>query len=187
MSGPRLIVGSTVQYICNKGYSLSGNSLLSCYHRDSTGPKWSEKLPKCIGEYKPTDTIKWWFIIKLFCLFMSFYLKIYPLLFNNILRDFFILRCDSVFVYPADSYEPCRNPGTPAYSIQSSEKHVYQAGETVRFSCLNGYQLQGEPVLRCVPGHPSKWSHPPPLCKGRVRATFMVCALHSIEFIKLNL
>uniref|UniRef100_A0A672QZR5 Seizure related 6 homolog n=1 Tax=Sinocyclocheilus grahami TaxID=75366 RepID=A0A672QZR5_SINGR len=66
MSGPRLIVGSTVQYICNKGYSLSGNSLLSCYHRDSTGPKWSEKLPKCIREnmilftnnpkYTPTDT-----------------------------------------------------------------------------------------------------------------------------------
>ncbi|KAI7800562.1 putative seizure protein 6-like protein [Triplophysa rosa] len=114
MSGPRLIVGSTVQFICNKGYSLSGNSLLSCYHRDSTGPKWSEKLPKCMS----------------------------------------------------DSYEPCRNPGTPAYSIQSSEKHMYQAGETVRFSCLNGYQLQGEPVLRCVPGHPSKWSHPPPLCKA---------------------
>lgn len=114
MSGPRLIVGSTVQYICNKGYSLSGNSLLSCYHRDSTGPKWSEKLPKCIP----------------------------------------------------DSFEPCRNPGTPAYTIQSSEKHVYQAGETVRFSCMNGYELQGEPVLRCVPGHPSKWSHPPPLCKA---------------------
>ncbi|XP_052472791.1 seizure protein 6 isoform X2 [Carassius gibelio] len=114
MSGPRLIVGSTVQYICNKGYSLSGNSLLSCYHRDSTGPKWSEKLPKCIS----------------------------------------------------DSYEPCRNPGTPPYTIQSSGKHMYQAGETVRFSCMSGYELQGEPVLRCVPGHPSKWSHPPPLCKA---------------------
>ncbi|XP_046718638.1 seizure protein 6 homolog isoform X4 [Silurus meridionalis] len=48
MSGPRLIVGSTVQYICNKGYSLSGNSLLSCYSHDSTGPKWSEKPPKCL-------------------------------------------------------------------------------------------------------------------------------------------
>nr|XP_055052520.1 seizure protein 6 homolog isoform X1 [Misgurnus anguillicaudatus] len=114
MSGPRLIVGSTVQYICNKGYSLSGNSLLSCYHRDSTGPKWSERLPKCI----------------------------------------------------ADTYEPCRNPGRPAYSIQSSDKHMYQAGETVRFSCLSGYELQGEPALRCVPGHPSKWSRAPPVCKA---------------------
>ncbi|XP_017550344.1 seizure protein 6 isoform X1 [Pygocentrus nattereri] len=114
MSGPRLIVGSTVQYICNKGYSLSGNSLLSCYHHDSTGPKWSEKLPKCIP----------------------------------------------------DTYEPCRNPGTPAFGVQVSEKQFYQAGETLRFSCLSGYKLFGEATIRCVPSHPSKWSHPPPICKA---------------------
>ncbi|XP_072548129.1 seizure protein 6 homolog isoform X2 [Salminus brasiliensis] len=114
MSGPRLIVGSTVQYICNKGYSLSGNSLLSCYHHDSTGPKWSEKLPKCIP----------------------------------------------------DAYEPCRNPGTPAFGVQVSEKQFYQAGETLRFSCLSGYKLFGEATIRCVPSHPSKWSHPPPVCRA---------------------
>ncbi|XP_036417450.1 seizure protein 6 isoform X2 [Colossoma macropomum] len=114
MSGPRLIVGSTVQYICNKGYSLSGNSLLSCYHHDSTGPKWSEKLPKCVP----------------------------------------------------DTYEPCRNPGTPAFGVQVSEKQFYQAGETLRFSCLSGYKLFGEATIRCVPSHPSKWSHPPPVCKA---------------------
>uniref|UniRef100_A0A8B9HVY3 Seizure related 6 homolog b n=1 Tax=Astyanax mexicanus TaxID=7994 RepID=A0A8B9HVY3_ASTMX len=115
MSGPRLIVGSTVQYICNKGYSLSGNSLLSCYHHDSTGPKWSEKLPKCIP----------------------------------------------------DTYEPCRNPGTPAFGVQVSEKQFYQSGETLRFSCLSGYKLFGESTIRCVPSHPSKWSHPPPVCRGK--------------------
>ncbi|CAB1349147.1 unnamed protein product, partial [Coregonus sp. 'balchen'] len=47
MSGPRFTVGSTIQYICNKGYTLSGNSLLSCYNHGSSGPKWSEMLPKC--------------------------------------------------------------------------------------------------------------------------------------------
>ncbi|XP_066519890.1 seizure protein 6 homolog isoform X2 [Hoplias malabaricus] len=114
MSGPRLIVGSTVQYICNKGYSLSGNSLLSCYHHDSTGPKWSEKLPKCNPE----------------------------------------------------SYEPCRNPGSPAHGVQVSEKQYYQAGEMLRFSCHSGYKLLGETIIRCVPSHPSKWSHPPPVCKA---------------------
>uniref|UniRef100_W5MBX5 Seizure related 6 homolog n=1 Tax=Lepisosteus oculatus TaxID=7918 RepID=W5MBX5_LEPOC len=49
MSGPRFTVGSTVQYVCNKGYVLSGNSLLTCYSRDSGSPKWSERLPKCVG------------------------------------------------------------------------------------------------------------------------------------------
>ncbi|XP_035035475.1 seizure protein 6 homolog isoform X2 [Hippoglossus stenolepis] len=54
VSGSRLIVGSTVQFICNKGYVLSGNSLLTCYNRDSAAPKWSERLPKCVPEkYEP--------------------------------------------------------------------------------------------------------------------------------------
>ncbi|XP_069366075.1 seizure protein 6 homolog isoform X2 [Paralichthys olivaceus] len=54
VSGSRFIVGSTVQFICNKGYVLSGNSLLTCYNRDSAVPKWSERLPKCVPEkYEP--------------------------------------------------------------------------------------------------------------------------------------
>ncbi|KAI1893392.1 hypothetical protein AGOR_G00123260, partial [Albula goreensis] len=113
MSGPRLTVGSTVQYICNKGYALSGNSLLTCYHRDSSGPKWTERPPKCLPE----------------------------------------------------THEPCRNPGASSFSVQSAEKRFYQAGETLRFSCLSGYELQGEHSIRCVPGRPSQWSSPPPTCR----------------------
>ncbi|XP_076832852.1 seizure protein 6 homolog isoform X2 [Brachyhypopomus gauderio] len=114
MSGPRIIVGSTVQYICNRGYSLSGNSLLSCYQRGTAGPKWSERPPKCVP----------------------------------------------------DAYEPCRNPGTPAFGVQVSVKQVYQPGETLRFSCLSSYKLLGEASVRCVPGHPSRWSHALPVCKA---------------------
>uniref|UniRef100_A0A8C7KI91 Seizure related 6 homolog n=1 Tax=Oncorhynchus kisutch TaxID=8019 RepID=A0A8C7KI91_ONCKI len=47
VTGSRFMVGSTVQYVCNKGYSLSGSTLLTCYNRDSANPKWSERLPKC--------------------------------------------------------------------------------------------------------------------------------------------
>ncbi|XP_066551435.1 seizure protein 6 homolog [Amia ocellicauda] len=114
MSGQRFTVGSTVQYVCNKGYMLSGNSLLTCYTRDTGTPKWSERLPKCVPE----------------------------------------------------TYEPCRNPGAPSFSLQSTEKRFYQAGETLRFSCFNGYELLGEPTSRCVPGHPSQWSSPPPVCRA---------------------
>ncbi|KAL0994186.1 hypothetical protein UPYG_G00118890 [Umbra pygmaea] len=113
VTGSRFMVGSTVQYVCNKGYSLSGSALLTCYNRDSSNPKWSDKLPKCNPEL----------------------------------------------------YEPCRNPGAPSTSVQSSEKAFYQAGETLSFSCRSGYELQGEPTIRCVPGHPSLWSGVPPACK----------------------
>uniref|UniRef100_A0A3Q4HN94 Seizure related 6 homolog a n=1 Tax=Neolamprologus brichardi TaxID=32507 RepID=A0A3Q4HN94_NEOBR len=48
ITGSRFAVGSTVQFICNKGYILSGSSLLTCYNRDSAMPKWNERLPKCV-------------------------------------------------------------------------------------------------------------------------------------------
>uniref|UniRef100_A0A6Q2XMB1 Seizure related 6 homolog b n=1 Tax=Esox lucius TaxID=8010 RepID=A0A6Q2XMB1_ESOLU len=51
MSGPHFTVGSTIQYICNKGYILSGNSLLSCFNHGSSGLRWSERLPKCVCTY----------------------------------------------------------------------------------------------------------------------------------------
>ncbi|XP_029304562.1 LOW QUALITY PROTEIN: seizure protein 6-like [Cottoperca gobio] len=54
IAGNRFTVGSTVQFICNKGYILSGSSLLTCYNRDSATPKWNERLPKCAPEkYEP--------------------------------------------------------------------------------------------------------------------------------------
>ncbi|KAJ8275911.1 hypothetical protein COCON_G00076630 [Conger conger] len=114
ITGSHFSVGSTVQYVCNKGYALTGGSLLSCYSRDSAIPKWSERLPKCVLE----------------------------------------------------TFEPCRNPGVPASGTQSAEKRFYQAGETLSFSCNSGYELQGQPTIRCVPGHPSQWSSPPPTCRA---------------------
>lgn len=48
ITGSRFTVGSSVQYICNKGYVLSGSNLLTCYNRDSATPKWNERLPKCV-------------------------------------------------------------------------------------------------------------------------------------------
>ncbi|XP_041851043.1 seizure protein 6-like [Melanotaenia boesemani] len=50
MSAPHFIVGSTIQYICNKRFRLSGNSLLTCFSRGSLGPRWNQKLPRCLPE-----------------------------------------------------------------------------------------------------------------------------------------
>ncbi|XP_048853868.1 seizure protein 6 homolog [Brienomyrus brachyistius] len=112
-SGAHFAVGATVQYVCDKGYVMTGDGTLTCHARDAASPKWSGRPPKCVPE----------------------------------------------------KYEPCRAPGTPRYSIQSTEKQFYQAGETLLYNCLAGYQLQGDATIRCIPGHPSQWSGPPPVCR----------------------
>lgn len=52
LSGPHFTAGSTVQYLCNEGFTLSGNSLLTCFNRGASGPKWNQKLPRCLREYE---------------------------------------------------------------------------------------------------------------------------------------
>ncbi|XP_034460164.1 seizure protein 6 homolog isoform X1 [Hippoglossus hippoglossus] len=118
LSGPHFTVGSTIQYVCNKGFTLSGNSLLTCFNRGSSGPKWNQKLPRCLPE----------------------------------------------------TFEPCGHPGTPTYGIPNSNKLHFQAGDTLHYSCMTGHQLLGEPVLHCIPGHPSQWSGLPPVCKANPAA-----------------
>ncbi|KAM6338119.1 seizure protein 6 homolog [Alca torda] len=113
VSSPKFPVGSTVQYVCDKGYVLAGAGTLTCHDRVAGGPKWSDRLPKCIPE----------------------------------------------------TYEPCHNPGVPAGGRQSPERRLYPAGATLHFSCAAGRALLGEGSLRCLPGHPSRWSGSPPICK----------------------
>ncbi|XP_069022613.1 seizure protein 6 [Embiotoca jacksoni] len=50
LSGPHFTAGSTIQYICKEGFTLSGNSLLTCFNRGSSGPRWNQKLPRCLPE-----------------------------------------------------------------------------------------------------------------------------------------
>ncbi|XP_072325682.1 seizure protein 6 homolog isoform X1 [Scyliorhinus torazame] len=113
IADPKFSIGSTVQYICNKGYTLAGSNILTCYNRQSGNPKWSDRIPKCIPEM----------------------------------------------------FEPCHNPGVPDNGYQTTEKKLYQAGEALRFACYDGYELIGEASIKCIPGHPSEWSNPPPFCK----------------------
>ncbi|XP_062362919.1 seizure protein 6 homolog isoform X1 [Cinclus cinclus] len=114
VSNPKFPVGATVQYVCDKGYVLAGAGTLTCHDRAAGGPKWSDRLPKCILE----------------------------------------------------TYEPCHNPGVPAGGRQNPERRLYPAGATLHFSCTAGRALLGEGSLRCLPGHPSRWSGSPPICKA---------------------
>ncbi|KAI5935044.1 Seizure protein 6 [Manis javanica] len=50
ISSPKFPVGTTVQYICDQGFVLSGSAILSCHNRQASSPKWSDRAPKCLLE-----------------------------------------------------------------------------------------------------------------------------------------
>ncbi|XP_028938443.1 seizure protein 6 homolog isoform X1 [Ornithorhynchus anatinus] len=50
VSSSKFSVGATVQYVCDKGFVLSGNALLSCHDRQAGSPKWSDRPPRCLPE-----------------------------------------------------------------------------------------------------------------------------------------
>lgn len=132
-------VGTLVRFSCNQGYQLEGPSQISCHGRDTGTPKWSDRSPKCVCKSLPC------------C----------PAVFSTFCLLFFLI----TFFLPV-KYDPCPNPGVPDNGYQTLYKHSYQAGETLRFFCYEGYELIGEVIISCVPGHPSQWNNPPPFCKG---------------------
>lgn len=138
-------VGSHVQYRCLPGYSLEGAAVLTCYSRDTGTPKWSDRVPKCACESGNTSGREDWKIQTGLAQYLSGHVA---------------------GVLPTVKYEPCLNPGVPENGYQTLYKHHYQAGESLRFFCYEGFELIGEVTITCVPGHPSQWTSQPPLCKG---------------------
>lgn len=138
-------VGTVVRFSCNQGYQLEGPSQISCHGRDTGTPKWSDRSPKCVC--KST----FFFCSQLF-------------LHVNVCSCTFRMNC---FIFFTVKYDPCPNPGVPDNGYQTLYKHSYQAGETLRFFCYEGYELIGEVIITCVPGHPSQWNSLPPFCKGK--------------------
>ncbi|KAM4795461.1 seizure protein 6 homolog [Rhinophrynus dorsalis] len=129
LSVTKFPVGSTVRYVCDKGYVLTGSSIITCYNRQAGAPKWSDRSPKCVPE----------------------------------------------------KYEPCTNPGAPENGHQEPEKRTYQPGEALRFSCTTGYMLMGEHSLKCIPGHPSQWSSPLPICKASYKEFYSDQSVEAVE------
>lgn len=138
-------VGSHVQYRCLPGYSLEGAAVLTCYSRDTGTPKWSDRVPKCACKSGNTPGREDRGIQTGPAQYLSGYVT---------------------GVLLAVKYEPCLNPGVPENGYQTLYKHHYQAGESLRFFCYEGFELIGEVTITCVPGHPSQWTSQPPLCKG---------------------
>uniref|UniRef100_A0A8C4Z0Z8 Seizure related 6 homolog a n=1 Tax=Gadus morhua TaxID=8049 RepID=A0A8C4Z0Z8_GADMO len=174
-SHPDLIHGTVVTYQCYPGFELGGAEILMCQWDLS----WSADVPRCDQVLTCPDPgavehgrrtlsaqrLSVGSTVQYAC--QKGYLLAGAAVLTCCRRDAAKPKwSDRLPKCVPERYEPCRNPGAPSTSVQSSEKAFYQAGESLTFSCHPGYELQGEPAIACVPGHPSQWNSTPPACKG---------------------
>uniref|UniRef100_A0A672ZAZ8 CUB and Sushi multiple domains 3a n=1 Tax=Sphaeramia orbicularis TaxID=375764 RepID=A0A672ZAZ8_9TELE len=64
--------------------------------------------------------------------------------------------------YTAIGLESCPEPQTPNYGLRQGDR--FMVGDVVQFSCEQGYSLQGNAHITCMPGPVRRWNYPVPLC-----------------------
>ncbi|XP_063237081.1 sushi, von Willebrand factor type A, EGF and pentraxin domain-containing protein 1 isoform X2 [Bacillus rossius redtenbacheri] len=64
--------------------------------------------------------------------------------------------------------QACSYPGTAISGRMSAVKFYYKIGETITFTCDEGLELRGAPMLRCLRN--GKWSNAIPTCQAAPRA-----------------
>lgn len=68
-------------------------------------------------------------------------------------------------LFPEYDLEPCDDPGVPAFSRRIGFQ--FGVGDTLAFTCFQGYRLEGATKLTCLGGGRRVWSAPLPRCVGR--------------------
>uniref|UniRef100_A0A8C2A4T5 Seizure 6-like protein 2 n=1 Tax=Cyprinus carpio TaxID=7962 RepID=A0A8C2A4T5_CYPCA len=173
-SHPSLVRGSVLTYQCQPGYDIVGSDIITCQWDLS----WSNNPPTCVkiqqcpdpGEVvngarsvHPESGFAVGTVVRFTC--NQGYQLEGPNQISCHGRDTGMPKWSDRSPKCVLKYDPCPNPGVPDNGYQTLYKHSYQAGETLRFFCYEGYELIGEVIINCVPGHPSQWNSPPPFCK----------------------
>uniref|UniRef100_H3A5G6 Seizure related 6 homolog like 2 n=1 Tax=Latimeria chalumnae TaxID=7897 RepID=H3A5G6_LATCH len=172
-SHPDLIRGTVVTYQCEPGYDIIGSDILTCQWDLSWSniPPTCEKILYCADPGEISNGQR---------LVSDHRFPISSQVHFSCNEGYIIEGSSTLTCYNRDTgtpkwsdrvpkcilkYEPCPNPGVPAHGYQTMYKHHYQAGESLRFYCRERFELIGEVIITCMPGHPSQWSSPPPFCK----------------------
>uniref|UniRef100_A0A8C7XIN6 Seizure related 6 homolog (mouse)-like 2 n=1 Tax=Oryzias sinensis TaxID=183150 RepID=A0A8C7XIN6_9TELE len=166
--------GSVLTYQCQPGYDISGSDIITCQWdlSWSSSPPTCVKVPQCLdpGEVvngarsvRPEAGFVVGTVVRFSC--NQGYQLEGPSQISCHGRDTGTPKWSDRSPKCVLKYDPCPNPGVPDNGYQTLYKHNYQAGETLRFFCYEGYELIGEVIITCVPGHPSQWNNPPPFCK----------------------
>uniref|UniRef100_A0A671WNK1 CUB and Sushi multiple domains 3 n=1 Tax=Sparus aurata TaxID=8175 RepID=A0A671WNK1_SPAAU len=86
--------------------------------------------------------------------------------------------------YTAIGLESCPEPQTPSYGIRQGDR--FMVGDVVQFTCEQGYSLQGNAHITCMPGPVRRWNYPVPLCLGRALSTLSTTGCIHLQFLNFS-
>ncbi|XP_068084486.1 sushi, von Willebrand factor type A, EGF and pentraxin domain-containing protein 1 [Anabrus simplex] len=154
-------VGGRAVFSCAQGYGLRGPHEAVCLHSGD----WASPLPTCqevqcdtpgvpengyiqgSGPYKAGDVIQ-------FNCNPDYMMEGQP-----------IIACQENGRWSGTvpkCVQACSYPGTTISGRMSAVKFYYKIGETITFTCDEGLELRGTPMLRCLRN--GKWSNAIPTC-----------------------
>uniref|UniRef100_A0A8C8AQF1 Sushi, von Willebrand factor type A, EGF and pentraxin domain-containing protein 1 n=1 Tax=Otus sunia TaxID=257818 RepID=A0A8C8AQF1_9STRI len=153
--------GSTVKYICVDGFLLKGESTIRC-QADGT---WSLPLPECIPvECPQPEEIHNGIVDVQGLTFLSTALYTCKPGFELVGNTTILCGEDGQWLGGRPSCKPIQCPRPKKILNGKYSFTNFHYGQTVRYSCDRGFQLQGEETLRCL--ETGDWSTEVPSCKA---------------------
>ncbi|KAJ6653365.1 hypothetical protein lerEdw1_009266 [Lerista edwardsae] len=154
-----VIRGTVVTYQCEPGYDIVGSDILTCQWdlSWSNSPPTCQKIVNCadpgdISNGKRSVSDRRFSIgshVQYFC--HEGYVVEGSSTLTCYNRDTGTPKWSDRVPKCVLKYEPCLNPGVPENGYQTLYKHHYQAGESLRFFCYEGFELIGEVTITCIP------------------------------------
>ncbi|KAK2514926.1 Svep1 [Columba guinea] len=153
--------GSTVKYVCVDGFLLKGESTLRCQADGS----WSLPLPECIPvECPQPEEIQNGIVDVQGLTFLSTALYTCKPGFELMGNTTILCGEDGQWLGGRPACVPIQCPAPKKILNGKYSCTNFHYGQTVRYSCDRGFQLQGEATLRCL--ETGEWSTEVPSCKA---------------------
>ncbi|KAF4804058.1 Sushi, von Willebrand factor type A, EGF and pentraxin domain-containing protein 1 [Turdus rufiventris] len=153
--------GSTVKYICVDGFLMKGESTIRCQEDGS----WSLPLPECIPvECPQPEDIQNGIVDVQGLTFLSTALYTCKPGFELLGNTTVLCGEDGQWLGGKPVCKPIQCPRPKKILNGKYSFTSFHYGQTVRYFCDRGFQLQGEETLRCL--ETGEWSTEVPSCKA---------------------
>ncbi|XP_030417497.1 C4b-binding protein alpha chain-like isoform X1 [Gopherus evgoodei] len=166
------VVGSSVTYKCDRGFSLVEKASIQCVAGDEVTPTWSEPTPQCEETQCPVPRIQHGSLKS-------------PLPHNYTYRTSVTFQCDPGYILRGSDRIQCQADGKwypqlPVCDLVCAQppnishgqyndwgKRVFVVGSSVTYKCDRGFSLIGKASIQCVAGDEvtPTWSEPTPRCE----------------------